>query len=73
MTQICNAFSLFGCHVIASNLGTSVLTTQWSSKCHLVEKPEEKLLIASASTIHRTERLRLNEKIRPGRIFPAEP
>ena len=45
MTQICNAFSLFGCHELSSNLRTPVLTTQWRQKCRLAEKSKKKLLI----------------------------
>jgi hypothetical protein len=41
MAQSCYDFSLFIFHVLASNLGTPVLTTQWRQKHRLAEKSKK--------------------------------
>jgi hypothetical protein len=59
--------------VLASNLGTSVLTTQWRQKRRLAEK-SKKYAYDAAFNLHKTERPRLNEKNKgPAGFFPAEP
>jgi hypothetical protein len=74
MAQSCNVFSLFICHVLASNLGIPVLTTQWRQKHRLAEKSKKKYAHDAAFNLHRTERLRLNKKNKgPAGFSPAKP